>query len=56
MEFVKKNIYLFDVWRVYESNIKRNSSEQKNIHYVIYWIYFNNSAHTYSDVDSRLLR
>ena len=33
---LSKGYLPFDVLRVYESNIKRNSSEQKSIHYVIY--------------------
>ena len=28
--------------RIYESSIKRNSGEQNNIHYVIYWICIDN--------------
>ena len=30
--------------RIYESSIKRNSGEQNNIHYVIYWICIDNMA------------
>ena len=30
--------------RIYESSIKRNSGEQNNIHYAIYWICIDNMA------------
>ena len=51
----KYHFHGFKMRRIYESSIKRNSGEQNNIHYVIYWICIDNMANPDCNIDARLL-